>query len=271
MSAVRFEQDGTLGHIILDAAPFNWIGDDFRVELRQAVHDASESDIRALLIRAVGPNFSCGGAVHQWRGRSPQWLRTFLTEIAQTYRTIEALRVPVVSAVRGNVFGGALELVLASDFIIAADTTLLWNLEILSGMVPVAGGVQRLVRLIGRAKAMRIAMLGEKTRVTDVPDLADYIVKDDELDQFAVDFATRLSNGPTQGYAATKAVVKAYHAGGVDAADKLLEDLILHLFRTQDNATGMGAKMPVYMAVNAPGYELPPGGFDFPEPKFTGQ
>lgn len=270
MSIVRFEKDGPLGRIILDDAPFNWVSDAYRNGLRQAVHDAGEADIRALLIHATGPNFSSGGAVHEWVGHSPLWLGTFLEEIKQSYRAIEAMRFPVIAAVRGTATGGGLELALACDFIVASETAVFWSLEILAGIIPVAGAVQRLVNLVGRAKAMRIVMLGEKTPITAVPEAADYIVADDKFDQFALDFATRLANGPTQAYAAIKAVLRAYSSGGVAAADALTADLTAPLFKTNDVQQGMVGIVPVYMQISAPGAVLPSGGFDLPRMNFSG-
>lgn len=149
MSVVRFEQDDALGRIVLASPPFNFVGEQFNKDLITAVHNAGESEIRALLISSEGPNFSVGGAVHEWRGKSYQWFRTFVAEVANSYRALEALRIPVVAAIRGQTSGGGFELALSADFIVASLNTVLWCVEINAGQVPMAGGYQRLASLIG--------------------------------------------------------------------------------------------------------------------------
>lgn len=102
MSVVRFDLVDTLGRITLTSPPYNYVSVQFNTDLAAAVHDASDSGIRALLVQAEGPNFSVGGAVDEWAGKSYRWFRTFIAEITSTYRAIEALEIPVVAAVRGQ-------------------------------------------------------------------------------------------------------------------------------------------------------------------------
>jgi enoyl-CoA hydratase/carnithine racemase len=241
VTAVRFEQDDSLGRIVLANPPFNFVSAQYNNDLIAAVHDAAESDIRALLIHAEGPNFSVGGAVHEWPGTTHNWFHTFVAEVTSSYRALEALRIPVVAAVRGQTTGGGLELALSADFIVASDNTVLWCVEITTAQVPLAGGYQRLASLIGPGAARRLVMLGEQTPVTQVPQVADFIVPDDQLDQAALDLATRLSQGPTRAYAAAKSILKAWWAGGIPAADKLMLDQSIDLYTTEDARNGLSA------------------------------
>lgn len=234
MSVVRFEQDDALGRIVLASPPFNFVGEQFNKDLITAVHNAGESEIRALLISSEGPNFSVGGAVHEWRGKSYQWFRTFVAEVANSYRALEALRIPVVAAVRGQTSGGGFELALSADFIVASLNTVLWCVEINAGQVPMAGGYQRLASLIGPRAARRLVMLGEQTPITQVPEVADFVVPDDALDQHALELATRLSRGPTRAYGVAKSLLKAWWGGGMPAADKLMLDLAGDTWSTED-------------------------------------
>src|ERR1700756_3621496 len=113
MKTVRFEQDGAIGSIVLSNPPFNFIDSAYAINLGDAVHRASESNIRVLVVRAEGPNFSFGGDVREWPDKDANWFRTFVAEVNQSYRAIEALRVPTVAAVQGLAIGGGFELVLA--------------------------------------------------------------------------------------------------------------------------------------------------------------
>jgi enoyl-CoA hydratase/carnithine racemase len=161
MQVIRFEQKDSVGHIVLANPPKNLIASNFSNSLKQAVHEASESDIRALLVRAEGPNFSQGGDVLDFLEKNTNQFRTFIAECNQSFRAIEALQVPTVAAVRGAAYGGAFELALACDFIVAAEDAVFRNIEVSVGSAPVAGAVQRLAERIGRSRAAHYVMLCE--------------------------------------------------------------------------------------------------------------
>ena len=80
MQTIRFEREKGVGRIVLANPPFNRLDKKFSECLRQAVHDASESDIRVLVLKAEGPHFSFGGEVREWPGKDINWFRTFVAE-----------------------------------------------------------------------------------------------------------------------------------------------------------------------------------------------
>ncbi|MBB6375705.1 enoyl-CoA hydratase/carnithine racemase [Pseudonocardia eucalypti] len=239
---IRFEREGAIGTIVL-ADPPNWLNIEFAESLRVAVHQASESDIRVLHIRAEGPDFSVGGAVREWPGKSADWFRTFVAEVNASYRALELLRIPIVCSVQGEVLGGGFELALSADFLVAAESARFQCVEITTGMVPLAGAVQRLADMIGPARTARMAMLGERLTATEAAELnvVSWVVPDDELAKTGTELAERLARGPTKGYAAIRALLKAWSAGGTPGADHLMYDLTMDLYRSEDTTNAIPA------------------------------
>src|SRR5947209_10795765 len=121
MKTIRFERRGSIGHIVLANPPHNRLDLQFSHCLRDAVHEASSSDIRALVISSEGEDFSFGGEVREWPGKHIDWFRTFVAEVNASYRALELLRVPTVAAVRGVAFGGGFELALSCDFLVRSE------------------------------------------------------------------------------------------------------------------------------------------------------
>jgi enoyl-CoA hydratase/carnithine racemase len=240
MKTIHFERQDAVGCIVLANPPRNMLDGRYLECLRDAVHEASESDIRVLLIKAQGPHFSFGGEVRDWPSKDINWFRTFVAEINQSYRAIEALRVPTIAAVRGIAFGGGFELALNCDFLVAAEDAVFRCVEVTTGMLPIAGALQRLAERAGRARASRFAMLGEPISGVLAGELgiATHIVPDGEVEDTAETLARKLAVGPTMSYAATRTLLKAWSAGGVAAADAMMLDVSMDLFNTDDCSRG---------------------------------
>jgi enoyl-CoA hydratase/carnithine racemase len=240
MTTITFEQDAAIGSIVLANPPFNRIDSAYAANLRDAVHRASESNIRVLVIRAEGPNFSFGGDVREWPGKDGNWFRTFVADVNQSYRAIEALRVPTLAAVQGVAMGGGFELALACDLIVAADNAVFRNVEVTTAMLPIAGAMQRLADQIGRARAARMAIFGESVSASDAFRLGfvSHIVPTERLRQDVDALAQQMATGPTRAYAAMRAMLKAWSNGGVAGADAVMLDLTMDLFSSADATKG---------------------------------
>jgi enoyl-CoA hydratase/carnithine racemase len=240
MKSVRFERDGKVGNIVLANPPYNRLDQRFAQCLREGVHEAGESDIRVLVVRAEGPHFSLGGEIRDWPGKDLNWARTFIAEINTSYRAIEALRVPTVAVVQGLAFGGGLELVLSCDFIVAATDAVFRCVEVTTAMLPLAGAVQRLAERVGRGRASRFAMLGEPIPGSLAGELgiATHVAEPGELESVAKELVTRLASGPTLSYAATRTLLKTWSSGGVAGADVAMLDIGMELYKTEDATRG---------------------------------
>ena len=240
MSTIRFERDGAVGNIVLANPPFNRLDLKFTEALRVAVHQASESDIRVLVIRAEGPHFSFGGEVREWPGKDVNWFRTFVAEVNVSYRAIEMLKIPTVAVVQGIAFGGGFELALACDFLVTADNSILRCVEVTTAMLPIAGALQRIAERAGRARASRFSMLGEPIsgHEAGVLGIATHVVPEKELSATAAALVKQLATGPTRSYAATRTLLKAWSSGGVAAADLVMLDVAMELYNGADAQRG---------------------------------
>jgi enoyl-CoA hydratase/carnithine racemase len=241
MKSIRFDREDGVGHIVLANPPHNYLDKRFCENLASAVHEASESDVRAILVRAEGPHFSFGGEVREWPGKDINWFRTFVAEVNQSYRALEALRVPTVAAVQGFAFGGGFELALNCDFIVAADNAIFRCVEVTTGMLPIAGALQRLAERAGRTWASRWSMLGEPIpgALAGKLGVVSHVVSEKEVLPTAKELAHQLATGPTQSYAATRTLLKAWSAGGVPLADAMMLDVTMDLYRTDDVTRGL--------------------------------
>src|ERR1700751_326962 len=161
MTTIRFERDGAIGNIVLANPPFNRLDLRFAEALRIAMHQASKSDIRVLVVRSEGPHFSFGGEVREWPGKDVNWFRTFVAEVNVSYRAIEMLKIPTVAVVQGVAFGGGFELALACDFLVAAGNAIFRCVGRTQAMLPVAGGLPRDRRA---CRAGRACALGDVCR-----------------------------------------------------------------------------------------------------------
>jgi enoyl-CoA hydratase/carnithine racemase len=248
LKTVRFEQDGAIGSIVLANPPFNRIDSAYATNLLDAAHRASESSIRVLVVRAEGPNFSFGGEVREWPGKDVNWFRTFVAEVNQSYRAIEALRVPTLASVQGIAMGGGFELALACDLIIAAEDAVFQNVEVTTGMVPIAGGLQRLAAHIGRARAARMAIFGDRVPAPEGFKLGfvSHLVPATRLTQETGAVAHQLANGPTRAYGAVRALLKTWGNGGVAAADAVMLDLTMDLFDSADARKGFAVSAKAF-------------------------
>lgn len=237
---IRFERDGAVGSIVLANPPFNRLDLRFTEALRIAVHQASTSDIRVLVIQAEGPHFSFGGEVREWPGKDVHWFRTFVAEVNVSYRAIEMLKIPTVAVVQGVAFGGGFELALACDFLVAAESATLRCVEVTTAMLPIAGALQRIAERAGRARASRLAMLGEPISGREAGQLgiATHVVPETELAATAAALTKQLAAGPTRSYAATRTLLKAWSSGGVAAADLVMLDVAMELYDGADAQRG---------------------------------
>ena len=163
--------------------------------------------------------------------------------ITRNWETIRSIRKPVIAAVSGFALGGGCELAMMCDFIIAADNARFGQPEIKLGIIPGAGGTQRLPRAVGKAKAMDLALTGRMMDATEAEraGLVSRIVPLDKLMDEALGAALTICDfSQIATRAAKESVNRAFESGLSDGV--MFERRLFHaMFATEDQKEGMDA------------------------------
>ena len=171
--------------------------------------------------------------------------------ISRNWETIRSIRKPVIAAVSGFALGGGCELAMMCDFIIAADNARFGQPEIKLGVIPGAGGTQRLPRAVGKAKAMDMALTGRMMDALEAEraGLVSRVVAPDKLMDEALGAALMICDYGQLSVMATKeAVNRAFESGLTDGL--MFERRLFHsMFATSDQKEGMDAFMGKRKAV----------------------
>lgn len=239
---VHVERDGAVGVIRLDRPPVNAINTQMHGQLESAAcRIDADPAIRAVVIHGGARAFAGGADIKEMADLGPAEIAVFGRGLTRALDALARLRVPTVAAITGYALGGGFELALAADFRIVADDALLGLPEITLGVIPGAGGTQRLPRLVGRAVATRMILTGEPIRGARAVelDLAEQALPAAEVIDAAMDFATRLANGPTQALAAAKRCINDGLETDLTTGIAVESAAFAALFATADQKAGM--------------------------------
>jgi enoyl-CoA hydratase len=163
--------------------------------------------------------------------------------ITRNWETIRAIRKPVIAAVSGFALGGGCELAMMCDFIIAADNAKFGQPEIKLGVIPGAGGTQRLPRAVGKSKAMDMALTGRMMDATEAEraGLVSRVVPYDKLADEALGAALVIAGFSQIAVMAAKESVNRAFEGSLSDGVMFERRLFHALFSTQDQKEGMDA------------------------------
>jgi enoyl-CoA hydratase len=202
---------------------------------------AGHPEIRAVVLYGGERAFAAGADIKEMLDRTPGDLATLGRALNDAVNAVARLTQPVIAAITGYALGGGLELALAADFRIVADNALLGLPEITLGVIPGAGGTQRLPRLIGVTKAKELTFTGRPVGGRDAVDigLASRAVPADQVFAEAMTMAQRLAAGATAALAAAKRAIDDGLDGSLSVGLDLEAQKFAELFGTQDQKTGM--------------------------------
>jgi enoyl-CoA hydratase/carnithine racemase len=239
---VRLEVHDRVGTIRLDRPPANAINGQVSKELLAAALEAgSREDIAALVIWGGPKIFAAGADIKEMVGFGPQEIRPVVSALGDALVVLEELPKVVIAAIEGYALGGGCELALACDLRVASPQAQLGQSEIKLGVIPGAGGTQRLPRLVGRSRARELIFSGRIVAAEEA--LSIGLVDRLEPDPYAaaVEQAARLTRGPTRAIAAAKEALNAADLGDLRTGLGVERDVFVGLFDTRDQEEGMRA------------------------------
>jgi len=239
---VTLEVADGIGTIRLNRPPVNALNDTLTAELADAARAATESDeVRAVIIYGGEKVFAGGADIKQMAEASYSEMAIRSGRLHATMSLVAGIPKPVVAAITGYALGGGLELALAADFRVAGESARLGQPEILLGVIPGAGGTQRLARLVGPAKAKDIVFSGRMLKAAEAHaiGLVDLVAPDDGVYTAARDMVKRYAAGPALALRAAKHAID--HGLDVDLATGLEIERVVFaaLFSTEDQRAGM--------------------------------
>ncbi|MBV8693398.1 MAG: enoyl-CoA hydratase/isomerase family protein [Actinobacteria bacterium] len=213
------------------------------VELLTELGDAAEALVKdppgAVVVWGGERVFAAGADIAQFGG--PEEAVRIGAVFRRAFDTIAAIPRVTIAAIAGYALGGGCELALACDLRVVADTAKLGQPEILLGIIPGAGGTQRLPRLIGASRAKDLVLTGRQVNAEEALriGLADKVVPAAELFEAARSMAAQFAAGPVQAHAMAKQAIDAGLDGTLPDGLDLEARLFADVFATEDAGTGV--------------------------------
>lgn len=239
---LHISRQGPVLTAVIDTPPANALGSDELRDLHALVRQLAEDPdgVRVLVLRGA-PRFFSGGVnismISDTAGSDggTDRMADFGAQLQAVFLALESLPIPTVAAMRGSAVGGGLELGLACDFRVVGATSKYGLPESRLGLIPGAGGTQRLTEVAGRGTALRLILLGELVTGDEAVRLgiAQWVRDNDEVDDFARTLAEQLAALAPSALSAAKQCVTAARSGtGFELEIALTRELL-----TQDDTT----------------------------------
>ncbi|MHA3701423.1 enoyl-CoA hydratase/isomerase family protein [Jatrophihabitans sp. YIM 134969] len=242
---------GTVAVLRLDRPPMNALNSTMVAALRaHAEAIAVDPRIRAVVVHGGEKVFAAGADVKQFHTMGIAEMAAYADTLQNSLDALARLPKPVVAAITGFALGGGCELALTADFRVAADDARFGQPEILLGIIPGAGGTQRLPRLVGPAKAKNLIYTGRMIGAAEAQEigLVDVVVPKAEVLETALELARQFVGGPAIALAAAKTAIDAGLESDLSSGLRLESALFTQTFGTADGAGGIAS-----FVTNGPG------------------
>ncbi|MFD0027361.1 enoyl-CoA hydratase/isomerase family protein [Streptomyces sp. NPDC055059] len=231
-----------VGTIRLDRPPMNALDIATQDRIKELAEEASRrDDVRAVVVRGSDKAFAAGADIKEMQAMDHAAMIVRSRALQDSFTAVARIPKPVVAAVTGYALGGGCELALCADFRIAADDARLGQPEILLGLIPGAGGTQRLARLVGPSKAKDLIFTGRRVKAEEALaiGLVDRVVPAAEVYEQAHAWAAKLAQGPALALRAAKESIDVGLETDIDTGLAVERNWFAGLFATEDRERGM--------------------------------
>ena len=239
---VRVEVDGQIATIRLDRPKMNALNTQVSGEIAAAAAEVSGDDaIRAVIIYGGERVFAAGADIKEMAPLGVAEMAAYAARLQSALSDVANIPKPVIAAITGYALGGGLELALCADFRVLGESAKVGQPEIQLGVIPGAGGTQRLPRLVGAARAKDIIFTGRFVGAEEALaiGLVDAVVPPDHVYEAACESVRRYVGGPRLALAAAKEAIDRGLSVDLDSGLALERRLFAALFATEDKAIGM--------------------------------
>jgi len=243
MSLVEYTTEGAVALLTMDRPPLNALNAELANDISAALGRAADPAVRAVVITG-GKHFAAGADIKRFVDAFESAAdEEVASELFETILELEALAKPTIAAISGYALGGGLELAMGADFRYLAEDAKVGQPEIGLGIIPGAGGTQRLPRIVGYQRAKEMNFSGRHVAATEALELglADKVVPADQLLEVAMADAAQWANGPTLGYAAVKRSMNDGWGRPIAEALATERRVFNEVFRTEDAKAGITA------------------------------
>lgn len=241
---VRVEVERGVGLLTVDRPPANALDLSLVQEIVEVGgRTAARDDVGALVVTGAGPRFIAGADIKMINTLETDGMARFVSSIQRAMDDFEAIPVPTIAAMNGHAMGGGMELALACDLRMLADSARVGLPEVKLGLLPGAGGTQRLVEVVGKGRALEILYTGRQLSAQEALSLGlvNSVHPADQLLAAATELAATLAAGARPALRELKACVLGYLDGGRRAGMRAEASGIERLFPTPEAREGIAA------------------------------
>jgi enoyl-CoA hydratase/carnithine racemase len=231
-----------VGTLRLDRPPMNALDIATQDRLKELAEEAARrEDVRAVVVYGGEKVFAAGADIKEMQAMDHTAMVLRARALQDAFTAVARIPKPVVAAVTGYALGGGCELALCADFRIAGENAKLGQPEILLGLIPGAGGTQRLARLVGPSKAKDLIFTGRMVKADEAREigLVDRVVPAEEVYPQAHAWAAKLAQGPALALRAAKESIDAGLETDIDTGLAVERNWFAGLFATEDRERGM--------------------------------
>ena len=239
---LEIDKETGVGTIRLDRPPMNAIDGDVVWQLEEVAREAAfNEDVRAVVIYGGEKLFAAGADIKEMAERTPYDVMMKMSGLQAVFTQVEDIPKVVIAAITGYALGGGCELSMCADFRVMADDAKIGQPEILLGIIPGAGGTQRLPRLVGQARAKDIIYSGRFVKSDEAQriGLVDEVVPAADVYTKACEMAARYAKGPLVALRAAKIAINRGAIKDLSTGLAMERELFIALFASEDQKIGM--------------------------------